>query len=577
MAILTDEHVPSVFLTTLQSNGYEVVEVTDVCVRGPTTTPSGWTSGDVDACSTTTLSRSHHLPTMTDWTEKYRPSSLSELRGNDKARDALREWAGSWDEHREAVVLYGPPGIGKTSAAHALAADMEWPTIELNASNSRTKDVIEKVAGEAAKSGTLTGGGSGRRLVIMDEADNIHGNVDHGGSRAITELVKEAGQPMVLIANDYYEMSNALRNACQDIEFRSVSKRSILPVLRDICRTEGIEFDDDALEAIAETNSGDLRGAVNDLQALAEGTERLEADDVVTGERDRTQGVFDYLDTVIKEAGPQAALEASYDVDETPDDLINWIEDNMPKDYHGEELAVAYEFLANADRWLGRVRATQNYSFWRYAGDNMTAGVAAARGESKGGWTRYGPPSYWSKLGRSRGTRDKRDYVARQIAETSGVSMSTARREIMPYLSVMTHHCKNRELTVAMTARYELDAEHVAFVTGSGKDTNKVQSIVEDAEELREQQSVEASQGAFEGTSEETTQLGVSEESATEASDDRPDGTDESGDSVGTAADAVDSATDETDADEQSEGATDEARSESAADDEEQAGLSDFM
>ncbi len=480
-----------------------------------------------------------------DWTEKYRPSSLSELRGNDKARDALQEWAATWDDHKKAVIIHGPPGIGKTSAAHALAADKGWPTIELNASDSRTKDVIERVAGEAAKSGTLTSGGSGRRLLIMDEADNIHGNADRGGSRAVTSLVKEASQPMILIANDFYEMSNGLRNACEDIEFRGVSKRSILPVLRDLCRKEDIEFDSEALEQIAETNNGDLRGAIKDLQALADGKDRLEADDVVTSERDTTEGVFDYLDTVIKKAGPQEALEASYDVDETPDDLINWIEDNMPKDYHGEELTRAYDFLANADRWLGRVRATQNYSFWRYAGDNMTAGVAAARQGEKGGWTRYGPPSYWSKLGRSRATRDKRDHIARKIAEANGVSMSTARREIMPQLAVMTHHCTNRDLTVAMAARYEFEAEHVAFVTGSGKNTNKVESIVEDATELRESESVAASQGAFEGSPEEPdpdVELETSEPDDTEA-----------------------------------EQAVDEDEKTDESEDDEQAGLSDFM
>jgi replication factor C large subunit len=145
------------------------------------------------------------------------------------------------------------------------------------------------------------------------------------------------------------------------------------------------------------------------------------------------------------------------------------------------------------------VRATQNYTFWKYAGDNMTAGVAAARSGSKGGWTRYGPPSYFSKLGRSKGTRQTRDYVARKIAEANGVSMGTARQEVMPFLAAMTHHCKNRELTVAMAAAYDLDAGHVAFVTGSGEDTNKVQSIVEDAQALREESTVEASGGAFAG------------------------------------------------------------------------------
>jgi replication factor C large subunit len=453
---------------------------------------------------------------MADWTETYRPTTLAEVRGNDKARDALKQWAQSWDDHRQAVILHGAPGVGKTSAAHALANDMGWPTIELNASDQRTKDDIERFAGGAAMNRSLSG--TGRQLIVLDEADNIHGNADRGGSGAITRLVKEAEQPMVLIANEFYEMSNGLRNACEDIEFRDVSARSIVPVLRDICRREDLEYEPDALEAIAEANAGDLRGAVKDLQATAEGRERVREEDVTAGGRDTTEGIFQLLDAVLKEEDAEGALKFSYDVDETPDDMINWIEDNLPKDYHGAELADAYGALSDADRWLGRVRATQNYSFWRYAADSMTAGVAAARGGPKGGWTRYGPPSYWRKLGSSRSARERRDHVARHIAEVGGMSMATARKEVLPFLSTMTHHCKNRELTVRMAAAYEMDAEHVAFVTGSGESTNKVQSIVEDARDLREAAAVEHSEGAFaggefdpEGTPEEVAEDGEDE------------------------------------------------------------------
>jgi replication factor C large subunit len=517
---------------------------------------------------------------MVDWTEKYRPSTLSEVRGNDKARDQLRQWAESWDDHRQAVILHGAPGVGKTSAAHALANDMGWDVMELNASDSRTGDEIDRLAGGAAMNQSLrtidygsgdgsSGGGngaeSGRQLLILDEADNVHGNADRGGTRAITKLVKEAGQPVVLIANEFYDMSQGLRNACETVEFRDVSPRSIVPVLRDICRKEGIEYESDALEAIAEGNRGDLRGAVNDLQAVAEGTRTLTEEDVVTGSRDRERGIFEYLDTVIKEAGAQEALEASYDVDETPDDLVNWIEDNVPKDYAGAELADAYGHLADADVWLGRTRATQQYRFWRYASDNMTAGVAASRREPKGGWTRYGPPSYWSKLGRSRGTRDKRDYVARKVAEAEGVSIATARRSILPYLSAMTAYCKPRELTLAMTARYELDAEHVAFVTGSGESTNKVQSIVEEAEELREREAVEHSGDAFlpgetlDGA--EGDEDGVAEDDAEAGDDDGQatlsDTADEDGDDEADGAGAGEEAVDAGEEDDQQSGLTD--------------------
>jgi replication factor C large subunit len=77
--------------------------------------------------------------------------------------------------------------------------------------------------------------------------------------------------------------------------------------------------------------------------------------------------------------------------------------------------------------------------------------------------------------------------------------MATARREVLPYLSAITHHCKPRELTVAMAAYYEFDESHVSFVTGSGETTNKVQSIVEDAGELREELVEEHAAGAFAG------------------------------------------------------------------------------
>lgn len=478
---------------------------------------------------------------MADWTEKYRPETLAEVRGNDSARDELREWGESWPAEGRVVILAGSPGVGKTSAAHALAADMGWEAVEVNASDSRRKDDIERLVGRASVNQELHGaveqahrelagqeGGpdeGARQLLIVDEADSFHGNADRGGARALSRIVAEVEQPTVLIVNDEYEMPDGLRRQLNTIEFRDISKRSILPVLRDICRREGVEYENEALEAVAAKNAADLRGAINDLQALADTTEVLTSDDVVTGDRDRTRDIFEFLDAVIKEEDAEGALRAAYDVDETPDDLIAWIEDNLPKDYTGEELAGAYDRLADGDKWLGRVRATQDYSYWRYATDAMTAGVAAARSERKGGWTRYGPPRYWQKLGSSRAARDKRDFVAQRIAEESGMSLSTARRVAVPYLATMTHHCTNRELTVAMAAAYDLDADHVAFVTGSGADTNKVQSIVEDATELQASSMEAHSEGAFEFSSE------TSEAETTEASDDQAD-KDTAGDSV---------------------------------------------
>ncbi|QUO48912.1 MULTISPECIES: replication factor C large subunit [Halorubrum] len=501
---------------------------------------------------------------MADWTEKYRPSTLSEVRGNDKARDAFAEWARSWDDHREAVVLHGSPGVGKTSAAHALANDMGWETVELNASDQRTADVIERFAGRAARNATLGGSAAGggaaggdtasRQLVILDEADNIHGNYDRGGASAITKLVKESGQPIVLIANDFYDMSRGLRNATQEIEFRDVSARSIVPVLRDVCRKEGIEFESDALQRIAEGNRGDLRGAINDLQAATQGRDSITVEDVVTGDRDKALGLFPFLDAVLKEESAEEALQSAYAVDETPDDLSRWIENNLLDVYEPAEAVRAYDFLANADVWLGRVRATQNYSYWRYATDNAAAGVAAARDGEKGGWTRYGRPQFWSS---SDATADE---VVGKIAAASGCSVATARREVLPFLQAVTHHCKPRELTVAMAAAYDLDEAGVAFVTGSGESTNKVASIVEDAQARRDELIEEHADGAFafDGAAREDEEddAAATDETDRDGSEATATGNDRDG-----SAEAADAETDASDGE----------------DDDDQAGLTDFM
>jgi replication factor C large subunit len=520
---------------------------------------------------------------MTDWTEKYRPSSLSELRGNDKAVDQVRDWARNWDDHGEAAVLHGSPGIGKTSAAHALAADMGWDTVELNASDQRTADDIERYAGRAAGNSTLGGAtgaddSGGRQLVVLDEADNIHGNYDRGGAGAITRLVKDARQPVLLIANDYYDMSRGLRNATQEIEFRDVTKRSIIPVLRNLCRKEGIEFETDALERIAEQNDGDLRGAVNDLQAVAEGKSHLTLEDVVTSDRDKSMDLFPFLDLVLKEAeSAQEALQASYDVDETPDDLNGWIEENLPKVYDGVEMARAYDHLANADKWLGRVRATQDYSYWRYAGDNTAAGVAAARDGTGGGWTRWNRPTFYHSSSKTA------DHVVRQIARHEGTSMATARREILPFLQTVTHHCKPRDLTVAMAAAYDLEEAHVSYVTGSGETTNKVQSIVEDAEEMRAELVEEHAGGAFAGQANATADSENSDGNGGDNDSDNDDG-DDSGtmslsDLGDTDGEATDDDTTESGVADDSTGANDNDRSspDDSDDDENQSGLTDFV
>ena len=86
---------------------------------------------------------------MGDWTEKYRPKSLDEVIGNERAIIELRNWASLWYEKipkKRAVILSGKAGTGKTSSALALANDFGWTAIELNTSDARNAMKIKHVA-----------------------------------------------------------------------------------------------------------------------------------------------------------------------------------------------------------------------------------------------------------------------------------------------------------------------------------------------------------------------------------------------------------------------------------------------
>ncbi|HOV52628.1 MAG TPA: replication factor C large subunit, partial [Methanothrix sp.] len=267
------------------------------------------------------------------WTEKYRPSSLKEVLGNGKAVDELLAWANSWERGAPisgAVILYGPAGTGKTSAALALARQFGWDWIEMNASDARTAGAIQKIAGPASQSRTFSGQ---RRLVILDEADNLHGTADRGGAAAMLKLVRDTSQPVLLIANEYYEIEKPLRDAAKGIQFRSVRSTTIAQALREICRAEGIACDPDALMLIAERAGGDMRSAINDLQAAAEGSRELKLENVATAERDVKSSIFKVLEIIFKGSSAREALQASYDLDESPEDLINWVDENLPLAY----------------------------------------------------------------------------------------------------------------------------------------------------------------------------------------------------------------------------------------------------
>lgn len=370
---------------------------------------------------------------MQDWVEKYRPKSLNDIVGNNTAVRQLAQWAADWKIGDDPVLLYGKPGIGKTSAAYALAADMNWEIVELNASDERTKSVIDRIAGSTATTMSLTG--ASRKLLVFDEADNLYGNADRGGARAILDTIKNSRQPIILIANDIYGVAKELKSVCTLIQFRSLQARSIVPRLKYICSSEGIKCDENSLLNIAEDSSGDLRSAINMLHAASAGAD-VEEGDVATSSKDERSTIFDLVAAAFKETNDRKLMEISFEIPDTPETTEQWIEDNLSFLKDPGDMALAYRYISKSDEFLGDTYRRQYYTLWRYAGAIMLIGTAiSAKGAGLSG--RIAPPSRWGKMYRAKKQKVLRNSLFRTLSENYHMPEDALRDDMLIPLSII--------------------------------------------------------------------------------------------------------------------------------------------
>lgn len=427
---------------------------------------------------------------MEDWTEKYRPKGLIDLVGNERAITTLRTWARIWQNGKiptkRGMILSGKPGIGKTSCAHALAHDFHWIPIELNASDSRNSAIIKKIATSGALHESFDATGryiqskqGGRKLIILDEADNLYEKSsktegtdfsDRGGKKAIIETIRKSNQPILLIVNDYYKLikglGEAFKHLCITTQFYEIGVSYIIELLKQICRTENITVDTKTLRTLAERCKGDVRSAINDLQALSINTTKIDIHDLdILGYRDREKIIFDALRDIFKTRDITQLRNLSTTLDVPPEIMLLWIVENIPREYqHPIDISNAFEAASKADVFFGRVYRRQYYGFWSYASDLMTSGVALAKSHYSNN-LRYYPPA-WLKQKRAY----KFDHQAGSDALTKlggyfHTSQKKTKDQVMPHLQLLFR--KNIGFAARFTRQLDLSESEIKFLLGS--------------------------------------------------------------------------------------------------------------
>ena len=381
------------------------------------------------------------------WTEKYRPTTLEDLIGQpSKVIGPIKEWASEWEDKipkDRGLLISGKTGVGKTSAAKAISNDFNFNLIELNASDLRTYKGIMNSVKEATNSLNVMGK---RNLVLFDEVDELKGS----GSRAVTELLKNTKNPIVMTAKNKWEVSSGIRNNSKNITLWKVRKGSIRKHLRELAKKENVDINNDKLNEIAEKSNGDVRAAINDLQGIGSNTDLLP-------NRNIEKDVFSTLDDIFTSETFEDSKRAVSSSSENPDDLMAWIEHNIPIFYKKHtERSEAINNLSKADVFFSRAKIRGHYNLWRYAIGLMSGGVGLV---GKGNSGRFKKPKFFGKY-RSK-ERSRNESIQKKIGKKTHTSTKTA-REYLPYLKLLINEEPDNEEELAKY--FEFDKEEIKFL-----------------------------------------------------------------------------------------------------------------
>jgi len=397
------------------------------------------------------------------WVEKYRPKKIEDIIGNEEAKATFIEWLKGKRRSKKAVLLYGPPGVGKTALANAAAKEFGFIIIEMNASDTRSEKAINEIAKPATSFVALDtfSGESKGSLLFLDEVDGIAGNEDRGGVNAIIKIVEESRVPVIMAANDPdIDKLRPLKKLCLLIRFQPIRIPLIIALLQKICLLEHVKAEFEALERIAQNSKGDVRSAINDLQSLSEENRILTLQDtMMLSSRNKDISMDETLRGFFsaKSIAEASSLLSRSSVDY--DEFIMSVSDNLPRRYTDlAELAAAYDFVSQADIFRGRI-GTEHWHLLKYF-YNALSQAAAVAPESYKPFELISPPIRIITLFWTKGKRTMLDGICGKIGAQYHVSHETAKHDFVPFVKSILQNQK----TSPIASGLKLTPEEVDFL-----------------------------------------------------------------------------------------------------------------
>jgi len=215
------------------------------------------------------------------WTEKYRPTRLDDIVNQKPVVERLKGFLKERDVPH--LLFAGPAGTGKTTAILAFAHELygeQFPGnfLELNASDERGIDVIRNRVKDFAMTRPL--GGVPFKIIALDEADSLTHDAQHALRRTMERYVSSCR--FCLICNYSSKIIEPIQSRCAVFRFPRLDEKHVVQRIRYIASQEGVELSEDGIQAILYVSAGDLRKAINVLQAASVMKKHVDADAVYT-------------------------------------------------------------------------------------------------------------------------------------------------------------------------------------------------------------------------------------------------------------------------------------------------------
>lgn len=214
------------------------------------------------------------------WTEKYRPKRLSDIIDHEEIKQRLQGFVQS--KNLPHLLFAGPPGTGKTSAGLALAneifgeASIRNNLLELNASDDRGIDTIRNQVKEFAR--TLPSAGASFKIIMLDEADSLTPAAQQALRRTMERYAETSR--FILLCNYPGKIIEPIQSRCAFFRFTPIPKEAIKAKLLEIAKIENASFTEDGLETLISVSNGDMRKALNIMQATVAYGEKITKDTV---------------------------------------------------------------------------------------------------------------------------------------------------------------------------------------------------------------------------------------------------------------------------------------------------------